>query len=71
VEIWQDSIQSHHPNPLDLARDLDIAYNEFGELSIHMRQLCDDFSGWVRETEREFSSRNPRAPGAFPLCVGC
>lgn len=31
VEIWQNSIQSYHPNHLDLARELDIAYNEYGD----------------------------------------
>ena len=31
VEIWQNSIQSYHPNHLDLAREMDIAYNEYGD----------------------------------------
>lgn len=31
VEIWQNSLQSYHPNDLDLARELDIAYNEYGD----------------------------------------
>ena len=31
VEIWQNSIQSYHPNHLDLSRQMDIAYNEYGD----------------------------------------
>lgn len=31
VEIWQNSIQSYHPNHLDLGRQMDIAYNEYGD----------------------------------------
>jgi hypothetical protein len=31
VEIWQNCIQSYHPNHLDLARQMDIAYNEYGD----------------------------------------
>ncbi|MFA6563227.1 MAG: hypothetical protein WCV00_15055 [Verrucomicrobiia bacterium] len=31
VEIWQNSIQSYHPNYLDLSRQMDIAYNEYGD----------------------------------------
>ncbi|MBM3861094.1 MAG: hypothetical protein FJ395_15805 [Verrucomicrobia bacterium] len=31
VEIWQNSIQSYHPNHLDLSREMDIAYNEYGD----------------------------------------
>lgn len=31
VEIWQNSLQSYHPNHLDLAREMDIAYNEYGD----------------------------------------
>lgn len=31
VDIWQNSIQSWHPNLLDLGREMDIAYNEYGD----------------------------------------
>jgi hypothetical protein len=31
VEIWQNCIQSYHPNHLDLGRRMDIAYNEYGD----------------------------------------
>ena len=31
VEIWQNCIQSYHPNRLDLGRGMDIAYNEYGD----------------------------------------
>ncbi len=32
VEIWQNHIQSYHPINLDLSREMDIAYNEYGDL---------------------------------------
>ena len=31
VEIWQNCLQSYHPNHLDLSRQMDIAYNEYGD----------------------------------------
>lgn len=31
VEIWQNSLQSYVPNHLDLSRQMDIAYNEYGD----------------------------------------
>lgn len=31
VEIWQNCIQSYHDNDLNIGRELDIAYNEYGD----------------------------------------
>ncbi len=31
VEIWQNGLQSYHTVDLDLGRDMDIAYNEYGD----------------------------------------
>lgn len=31
VEIWQNSIQNYHPNNLDLSREMDVGYNEYGD----------------------------------------
>lgn len=31
VEVWQNHLNPYFPNPLHLARELDVAYNEFGD----------------------------------------
>lgn len=31
VEIWQNHLNPYFPNPLHLAREMDVAYNEFGD----------------------------------------
>lgn len=31
VEVWQNHLNPYYPNPIHLAREMDIAYNEFGD----------------------------------------
>jgi hypothetical protein len=31
VEVWQNHLNPYFPNPLHLAREMDVAYNEFGD----------------------------------------